>query len=463
MRLKLSFAVEGRAIAVRPSTYLHVLVPALVGLMVFAPAVRAAPFAPVLTVTNPSSPGASPTPFIRGQEGGVETHVVRFGALTNWAKPVTRTGAEDVITIYTDSKCEGPVAAKGTAGQLGGGGIQVSVTQELTTFYATQTDAAEAESECSAQGLTYRYVTSPPTPPTFTSVNPPSGSDNNFPHLIGTADPQASVLIYANPTCAEPAVASGTGAAFSATGIQVSVVDDSEATFYARARMAGFESGCSSSSISYREVTPPPEPGGCGGGAGGGGGSTPPPAGTPPPAPRIHTVPGGTANDNTPLVTGSALGASTVRIFASTDCSGPVVAKGPAGQLDAPGLQVQVADNAVVTFSAVSVSDGGQSSCSDAVQYVEDSTPPHTRITMGPAAKTRHRNTVLRFIDVSGDPPGTAFLCRVDKRKWRHCSSPLRLQRLKPKVYVVRVKATDPAGNVETRAAKRRFRVVAHP
>jgi hypothetical protein len=114
-----------------------------------------------------------------------------------------------------------------------------------------------------------------------------------------------------------------------------------------------------------------------------------------------------------------------------------------------------------VVFSAVAVSDGGQSSCSNSVQYVEDSTPPHSRITMAPAAKTRHRTVVFRFTDTTGDPAGTAFFCKVDKRKWRLCSSPLRLQGLHLAKHTVEVKATDPAGNAETRPAKRSFKVVA--
>ena len=33
---------------------------------------------------------------------------------------------------------------------------------------------------------------------------------------------------------------------------------------------------------------------------------------------------------------------------------------------------------------------------------------------MGPAAKTRKRKAVFRFVDITGDAPGTAFLCKVD-------------------------------------------------
>jgi hypothetical protein len=184
------------------------------------------------------------------------------------------------------------------------------------------------------------------------------------------------------------------------------------------------------------------------------------PDSSPPAPPHLRTTPAGRANDNTPLVSGSAPGAASVRVFASPSCGGAVVAKGSAAQF-AAGLEVLVGDNVVAAFSAVSIgSGGGQSSCSAPVYYIEDSTTPHTRITMGPASKTRKRSAVFRFTDTIEDAPGTTFLCKVDRAKWKRCSSPLRLRRLRVRRYVVRVKATDVAGNAETRAATRRFKVV---
>ncbi len=79
---------------------------------------------------------------------------------------------------------------------------------------------------------------------------------------------------------------------------------------------------------------------------------------------------------------------------------------------------------------------------------------------MGPAAKTAKRKAVIRFTDTTGTSPGTVFLCKVDKKKWSQCSSPLKLKKLKPKRHVIRVKAADPAGNVEIKGAKRAFKVI---
>lgn len=284
---------------------------------------------------------------------------------------------------------------------------------------------------------------------------------------FATKHPEYEIKIFANdPSCTTTAVGEGLASALENPGIQVSVAQDSITTFYARQFDPADPSNPSNCSEgrTYWEgavaVTPPSE------GTPGGGSSTGPPAGggsARPDPPHLRTIPGGSANDNTPLVTGAAPRASTVRVFASADCSGPVVAKGPAGQFADPGLAVRVVDNVAVVFSAVSASAAGQSDCSPPVLYVEDSLTPHTRITMGPASKTAKHKAIFRFVDTTGDAPGTIFLCKVDKRKWKRCSSPLRLKRLRSKRYLVQVKATDPAGNVERKAAKRKFRVVPRP
>ena len=91
--------------------------------------------------------------------------------------------------------------------------------------------------------------------------------------------------------------------------------------------------------------------------------------------------------------------------------------------------------------------------------YIEDSLAPRTRITLGPGAKTRRRTAVFRFLDATGNP-GTTFLCRLDRGKWRACKTPRSFRRLRFGRHVVRVKATDAAGNRETVGAKRRFKVI---
>jgi hypothetical protein len=103
---------------------------------------------------------------------------------------------------------------------------------------------------------------------------------------------------------------------------------------------------------------------------------------------------------------------------------------------------------------------GQRSACSEPVTYTEDSTAPRTRITMGPGVKTRKRKAVFRFKDITEDPPGTTFVCKVDKKKWKPCASPLHLKHLKYGHHLVKIRATDLAGNRERKPVTRRFIVI---
>jgi hypothetical protein len=320
-----------------------------------------------------------------------------------------------------------------------------------------------------------------PNPLVFGEAEPGEGHTSSIPAEAGespffpaaTKHPEYEIKLYVNdPSCSIEA-AKGGAEVFEAGGIEVTVPANFISIIYARQVDPSdptHPSACSSPR-SYWEGTiaggsPGEVPGG--GGSGGSGGVSPGGSGGAngasgrPEPPQLHTNPGGTANDNTPLVTGSAPGAATVKIFAQPDCGGPVVVKGSAAQFQ-DGLKVQVPDNVVVAFSGISVGAGGQSRCSSPVYYTEYSTAPHTRITMGPASKTAKRKVVFRFTDTTGDAPGTAFFCKVDKAKWKQCSSPLKLRRLRLRKHKIAVKAIDPAGNVELKAAKRKFRVIRHP
>ncbi len=292
--------------------------------------------------------------------------------------------------------------------------------------------------------------------------------------ITAAANPEDEVFIYAGPCEGEP-IGEGTLGEFEdeAVGIEVVVPAEQRTMLYAEQTYPGESqhSSCSLGGFPYYEGTVPFEeesggesPGGGspGGGSPGGGEASSNGSTTPPQAPRIHLEPGPRANDNTPLIAGSAPGAGSVKIFAGANCAGALVAKGSANDL-AAGIPINVADNTTTTFSASSSAGGAQSACSNAVTYVEDSTPPLTKITMGPGVKTRHRKVVFRFADITDDPPGTTFLCKLDHRKWKQCTSPFKLRHLGRRRHIVRVRAIDLAGNAEAKPAKRRFKVVSRP
>ena len=285
-----------------------------------------------------------------------------------------------------------------------------------------------------------------------------------------TKHPGYEILVFTQAGCQGAAVFSGRADTFEEAGISVTVAADAETMLSARQIDPSdptHPSECSSP-FSYWEGNVPKneEPGG---GGVGGNPARPPeavdpaaqPGSSKPEPPRLRMSPAGRANDNEPLVAGRAPGAASVSIYFGPSCSGSPIAKGSAVQL-AAGLQVDVADDTTTVFSAVSVS-GQRSACSAAVTYVEDSTAPLTRITMGPGAKTRKRKAVFRFTDVTDDTPGTTFLCKLDRVKWKPCSSPLRLRHLRLSRHVVKVRAVDAAGNAEAKPVKRRFQVVRLP
>jgi hypothetical protein len=81
---------------------------------------------------------------------------------------------------------------------------------------------------------------------------------------------------------------------------------------------------------------------------------------------------------------------------------------------------------------------------------------PQTRITGKPAKVTRDRTPTFRF---RSNRRGAIFLCKVDRRRYRRCRSPLTLGRLKPGRHVFRVKARD-GGRTDPSPATYRFKVV---
>lgn len=316
-----------------------------------------------------------------------------------------------------------------------------------------------------------------------------------------TQHPNYEIQIFGSTECLGSVIAHGTAATLEGAGIPVAVNADSKTTLSAiqiDPSNPSEPSGCSNT-LTYWEGNVPPEPGGGGGGGGGtggggeagggeagggeeGGASAPgvtpgtssntsagttsshgsigasTPTGPKPNPPTLHMDPSARANDMTPLVGGGAPGAETVVIYDTPNCAGTPVAKGAASHLSA-GFEVSVAKNSATTFSAVAIA-AQHSGCSEPVTYTEDSTAPRTRITMGPGVKTRKHKVVFRFQDITEDPPGTTFVCKVDKAKWKPCSSPFDIKRLKPQHYVVSIRATDLAGNVERKPVKRRFIVV---
>jgi hypothetical protein len=242
-----------------------------------------------------------------------------------------------------------------------------------------------------------------PPAPGLTGTNPPVSGTSTEPAVLGEAEPGSAIKLYATADCFGAPVGIGTAAgtgdpAPGTFSITVAVAAGSTTTFRATAtNESGDSSGCSTSSITYRQEisAPPPPPSEEGSGGSSGGGSA-----------------GGT---------GGSTGGSGGSTNASTGGSGD---------------------------SGGAIRIGG-------IVYVA----PVTRITFGPASKTRSRRPVFRFVDAT-EQPGTDFICKVDRRAWKGCSSPFKLPRLKPGRHVFSVKGRSAAGQWEQKPVTRKLKVV---
>ena len=241
-----------------------------------------------------------------------------------------------------------------------------------------------------------------PPPPTLEKTVPTSGSPSTTPAIIGQADAGAAVKIYKSSDCTGQVVAQGTAEELAAgLTVTVPVAIGMTTNFSATAEAQGLSSKCSNW-ISYKQedAPPPPPPGeeGGGGESGGGTGST-----------------GGTG--------GSAGGTSG----GSRSTGGGTRSSG----------------------------GGSGGSTRNGTTYVT----PVPRITFGPASKTRLRRPTFRFLDSTGQP-GTRFFCRVDRRRWAQCTSPIKVRKLKLGRHVFTVKAVNVVGTAGVSPVKRPFKVV---
>lgn len=210
----------------------------------------------------------------------------------------------------------------------------------------------------------------------------------------------------------------------------------------------------------------------------------------------------------TPALLGRSDPGTTIKLYSGSGCQGALLetlTPATAAQLEGDGIKVSVAAGSSNEFSvAATDSEGVDSGCSAPITYTqqEATVPPAgggggsdsgggsasggstgsgtsgatkpgggrgkpgivyvaplARITFGPAAKTRARRPVFRFYDATGQP-GSAFFCRVDKKRWKPCSSPLKLPRLNLGKHVFSVSAINAVGVSGGIPVRRKFKVV---
>jgi hypothetical protein len=213
-----------------------------------------------------------------------------------------------------------------------------------------------------------------------------------------------------------------------------------------------------------------------------------------------------------PFVIGLSDSGTSIKIYSTSDCSGAPVKNGigTAAEFTGSGIRVTIEPDSTTIFRATATDlNGDTSECSaSGLKYQQAETPvqppaeepggggtpggsggglttgsgtgttrtgsgsksgggsvgkaqpvvPQTRITFGPASKTRVRRPAFRFTDGTGQV-GTDFRCRVDSGRWKGCSSPYRSKRLAPGKHSFSVKGSN-SGLLEPHPVSRRFKVV---
>ncbi len=205
------------------------------------------PPTPTLTATSPASPAKSNQPRLKGSAQRGTT-----------------------IDVYANPTCSGSPVVSGTAGQLAGVGIAVTVEDETTTEFSLRaTDLAPHTSACSAPiSYTENSDFVAPSPPQLIGTAPASPGSSGTPRILGAAEPGSTVRVHAGSACVGSPVATGSAAELGLLGIPVLVGEGVTAVFSATATDPSLNTSDCSDPISYTRVSPPTDPGGDGGGDG---------------------------------------------------------------------------------------------------------------------------------------------------------------------------------------------------
>lgn len=290
------------------------------------------PALPEILATVPASPSSDATPDVSGTAE-----------------------ASAIVRLYGSASCAGAGLGEAAADAAGAFTVAASLPADVpTTLHATATDAAGNTSGC-ATGPTYVHDATSPAPPALTGSTPAAPANDNAPTIDGTAEASAVIRLYVGTGCTGAIAAEGAATAGGAFAVTVSVPDDATRTYRATAvDAAGNVSGCSTTFVTYVEDSTAPAP----------------------PA-LLGTAPASGANENAPVVSGTAEAGSTVTIYGG-DCAGAPLGAGTATAGGGYAVTIAVVDDTTTTLRATATDGSGNTSaCSaSAVVYTEDSTAP---------------------------------------------------------------------------------------
>jgi len=314
------------------------------------------PAAPTITASVPSSPASDDRPVLIGEgEAGSE------------------------VALYTAPGCAGPVVVVVVVSASDAWEAEVEVPRDAaTTFWADAAFPGSGYRSACSGGFTYVEDSTPPPPPTLTATDPPSpGQVTDF-LVLGTAEPGATVTLFADADCLGPAGAAASASADGAFAVPAAVAEGETITLYAHATdAAGNVSGCSAG-ISYRHDDQPPDP------------------------PQLtHTIPASpSATVTEPILVGTAEPHAAVLIYTEEGCAGDPAAAASASADGLFSVVVSVAPDSVTTFYGTATDAAGNvSACSpEGLVYVHGAPelePPTLLATEPPSPGASTEPTIL--------------------------------------------------------------------
>lgn len=214
----------------------------------------------------------------------------------------------------------------------------------------------------------------PPATPKWAKDNPTRANENK-PRLRVETTPFASVSFFqgsssyaCNLSPVDVVAADEDGVAI----LELEMADDSTTTLYAKARLGGKDSSCSSSFIYIEDSTGPAKPT------------------WDTSLPKVGTA-------NALKLSGDAQGAFAFSVHASADCSGPELGRPPVDSWGEFDIDVSVEDDSTNPFTIRAVDNAGNVTCSQPHVYVEDSTAPEAPVFTGtnPASPSRASSLAL--------------------------------------------------------------------
>ncbi|HYN68784.1 MAG TPA: PxKF domain-containing protein, partial [Candidatus Eisenbacteria bacterium] len=214
------------------------------------------------------------------------------------------------------------------------------------TFTVRVTDGA---GNSGTDSFTWTIDTADPSVTITTVTDPVNAANKTSVGASGTVEAGATVAVTVTDgtTTVGPFNATVVSTSWSITGINVTTLADGTVTYKATATDAATNSAFATKTASKDTLAPA--------------------------APSItSSSPASPANDNSPVLIGSAEPGSTVKIYTSSTCTTGLQVSGSAAAFASPGLTVTVADNSSTTFYATATDAAGNTSlCSSGFTYSE--------------------------------------------------------------------------------------------